>query len=107
MTAAKLTSMLAETVMGWRSSPDRFLLGDRQWISRTQFQPLTRIQDAFRLLQTADSTFSLVKTARGVFTATVRIREQEGSASGEPAAAISVAVARAIGVEADLSEEQI
>jgi hypothetical protein len=107
MTPAKLTAVLAETVMGWRSSPDRFLLGDRQWISRTQFQPFNRIQDAFRLLHTAAESFSLAGTVEGVFTVTVRIGERIGCASGKPeAATITLAVARAVGIEADLSEEQ-
>ena len=108
MTREQLSAVVAQKVLGWRSSPDRFLLGDRQWISRTQFQPLTRIQDAFRLLHTAAETFSLTRTVEGVFTATVRVGERRGCASGKlEAAVITLAVARAVGIEVDLSEEQI
>jgi hypothetical protein len=100
MTPTKLTIVLAETVMGWRCAPNRFLLGDRQWISWAQFQPLHRVQDAFRLLQRVASTLSLTRTVEGVFTATVRIGEQTGSACGDSeAATITLALARALRLE--------
>jgi hypothetical protein len=107
VTREQLSALVAQKVLGWRSSPDRFLLGDRQWISRTQFQPLTRIQDAFRLLNTAAETFSVTRTVEGVVTATVRIGKRCGSASGKlEAVVITLAVARAVGIEMDLSEER-
>jgi len=97
-----LTATLAEKVMHWGVAPDRFLLGNRQWISRTQFQPLNRVQDAFRLLRKLTSIFSLTRSGDGTFTAAVRIGDRTGRASGESeAATITLAVARAIGLEPD------
>lgn len=100
MTSDLLTATLAEKVMHWGVAPDRFLLGNRQWISRTQFQPLNRVQDAFRLLRKLDSIYSLSRSGDGVFTAAVRLGDRTGRAAGESeAATITSAVARAIGLE--------
>src|ERR1019366_3825353 len=97
VTSDLLTATLAEKVMHWGVAPDRFLLGNRQWISRTQFQPLNRVQDAFRLLRKLTSMFSLTSSGDGVFTAAVRIGDRTGRASGESeAATILLAVARAL-----------
>ena len=73
MTSEQLTAALAEKVMHWSVTPERYLLGNRQWIRRTQFQPLTRVQDAFRLLRKSASDLSLRMKADGSITATVRI----------------------------------
>jgi hypothetical protein len=100
VTNEQLTAILATHVMGWSVGPERFLLGNRQWITRSHFQPLDRVQDAFRLLHKAATGFSLSKTADGVFTATVRIEARPGTASSRsPAATITVAVARALGLD--------
>lgn len=109
MTNDQLTAVLAERIMGWTVGPDRFLFGHRQWISRSRFQPLGRIQDAFRLLGASASDFVLSKTAGGMFTATIRIGERTCTASGQSGAAtIAVAVARAIGIDVpdELLEER-
>jgi hypothetical protein len=99
MTNDQLTAILAERILGWRVGPERFILGSRQWITRAHFQPFDRIQDAFRLLKKAASAFSLTKTPDGVFTATVQVGDLSGTASGRAeATAISLAIARAIGV---------
>jgi hypothetical protein len=101
MTTASLTFLLAERVMGWRYAPDRFLLGNRQWIRLSQFQPLAEIQDAFRVLEKVATSFSLIKSGQGQFTASVWVGDRTGCASGKPeAATITLAVARAIGINA-------
>src|SRR5258706_7675787 len=108
MSSTRLALILAERIMPWSAAPDRFRLVNRQWITRSRFQPLNHVQDAFRLLQKANSTLSLTRSADGVFTATVRIGGQAGCASGaSEAATITLAVARAIGIQVDLPEEHI
>jgi hypothetical protein len=100
VTNEQLTAILAERILGWSVAPERFLLGNRQWITRLRFQPLNRIQDAFRLLQATAGCFSVTKTASGAFTATIQIGHRTGTASGPAAAAtITRAIARAIGVD--------
>jgi hypothetical protein len=99
VTNDQYTAILAERILGWTVGPERFLLGNRQWITRANFQPFKRVQDAFRLLKKAASAFSLTKTPDGVFTATVQVGDRAGTASGRAeAAAISLAIARAVGV---------
>ena len=100
MSPDSLTALLAERVMHWSVAPDRFLLGNRQWITRRRFQPLSDVRDAFRLLRKLTSVFSLSRGEDGMFTAAVMIGDRAGCASGESeAAAITYAVARAIGLE--------
>jgi hypothetical protein len=100
MTSEHLTAVLAETVMGWSVGPDRFMMGRRSWQPRWRFQPLTRIGDAFQLLDMVVGTFRLSTGADGVFTAQVYVGNRVGSASGEPkATSITLAVARAIGID--------
>jgi hypothetical protein len=102
MTSNQLTAALAERVMGWRVAPGRFLTGNRRWITNSRFQPLHRVQDALRLLHTAAAEFTLARTADGVFSATVRIGERAGTASGEfDARTITLAVVRALGIDAE------
>jgi hypothetical protein len=100
VTNEQLAAILAERILGWSVAPERFLLGKRQWINRSRFQPLNRIQDTFRLLQAAAGSFSLTKTAGGAFTATVQVGDRTGTASGPGAAAtITCAIARAMGLD--------
>jgi hypothetical protein len=99
MTADQLTAILAERVLGWGVGPDRFLLGGRRWLPRWRFQPLTRIEDAFQVLEKEASTFTLALRGDGTFSAQVQVRDHAGSALGaSKAATITVAVARAIGL---------
>jgi hypothetical protein len=100
VTNDQITALLAELIMGWGVGPERFLLGNRQWITRAHFQPFSRIQDAFRLLRQAASGFSLTKSPDHVFTATVHVGDRTGTASGRAeAATITLAIARAIGLD--------
>ena len=100
MTNDQLTAVLAERILGWRVGPERFILGSRQWITRSHFQPFDRVQDAFRLLRKASIAFSLTKTPDGAFCATVRVGNRTGTASGRAEAdTITLAIARAVGLE--------
>jgi hypothetical protein len=96
----QLTAHLAECVMRWRATPDRFIKSGRTWIPKWRFQPLMDLTDAFRLLDHAADRYSLTKDRQGIFSANVQISGHRGKAVGEPKArAITIAVARALGLE--------
>jgi hypothetical protein len=100
LTSEHLTAILAQRVMGWGAGPDRFLLGGRGWLPRWRFQPLTNLDDAFQLLDKAASTFTLALKGDTTFSAQVQVKGRVGSAVGlSKAATITVAVARAIGLD--------
>ena len=100
MTSEQLTAILAERVMGWGVGPDRFLMGNREWMPRWRFAPLTNLEDAFRLLDTSATAYTLATSKDGNFEAEVRVGEHVGKASGEPKArTITIALALAIGLE--------
>jgi hypothetical protein len=106
MTDEILTTILAQRVMGWTVGPDRFLLGDRRWMPRWRFQPTTRVIDAFRLLdRLAAPEYWVVELSRGGFRARVRVRDVGGEAiNSSKARALTLAIARAIGIEVDACE---
>jgi hypothetical protein len=96
----RIVAILAERILGWTIGADRFLIGQRRWISLWRFQPFKKLQDAFRLLDKAASEYSLVASAAGTFTARVRVGSRIGKASGKSmAAAATLAIARAIGLD--------
>jgi hypothetical protein len=101
MTTAKLTVLLAERVMGWKNAPGRFLMGKRRWIPQWRFQPLEKLDDAFRLLEEAGpQQYLMGSDETGTFWARVRIGEATGEARHRSKArAITHAVALAIGIE--------
>jgi hypothetical protein len=95
-----LTDELAARCLRWRLAPGRYLKPERGWTSRSKFRPLVDIRDAFRLLDAVADDYSLLSKPGGVFTATVRVAGRIGKAAGEPKArAISLAVARAMGMD--------
>ena len=101
MTDEHLTALLAGKVMGWTVSPDRFMMGGRQWQPRWRFQPVLRMEDAFRLLEQASTQeYALGSTQNGGSWARVRIADIAGEAreSSQPRA-ITFAIARALGIE--------
>ncbi len=96
-----LTSLLAQRVLGWTAAPDRFLLGGRRWIPRWRFQPATRLADALRLLeQVGPEEYAMGAAESGGYWAMVRVAgtTAEAHEASQPRA-ISVAVARAFGIE--------
>lgn len=103
-TQEQLTTLLAAKVMGWRVGPDRFLLGDRRWKPRWCFQPLERIVDALRLLEAAGpERYGISGSERCGFAVEVQINGVIGQAScSSQARAITLAVARASGIEVEL-----
>ncbi len=101
MTAEALIPQLAERVMGWGVAPDRYLVGNRSWIPRWRFQPLERLEDAFRLLESArPDHYTMGLDASGRFAVQVRIAGRLGVARDEvKPRAITLAIARALGLE--------
>jgi len=101
MTNDRLTAILAERVMGWRVTSDRFLMGDRRWAPRWRFQPAKKIADALQLLQkAAPEEFSVRSDSNGVFHARIRIGRRVGLAIDKShARAVTFAVARAAGID--------
>src|SRR5260370_15638562 len=53
MTPQMLTGLLAERVMKWTVSPNRFMLGRGRWVPRWRFQPCENLAPAFGLLDAA------------------------------------------------------
>ena len=97
----RLTDQLALRVMGWKAAPDRFIKSGRSWIPRWRFRPFEELADAFQLLDRASDKYILQRDGR-TFTAEIRIGSGLATASGEQKARIiSLAVARAIGLEVD------
>jgi hypothetical protein len=102
MTSEHLTSVLAEKVMGWSVGPDRFMLGERRWLPRWRFQPVERLEDAFRLLEQAGPEEYSMGAADGSFWAKVRIAGTTGEARelSKPRA-LTFAIARAFEIDVD------
>jgi hypothetical protein len=96
----KLTAQLAECVMGWKASPDRFIKSGRSWIPRWRFRPFDELEDAFQLLDRAADRFTLTSDNGKVFTAAVQIGGSHRKASGlRKARTITTAIALALGFE--------
>jgi hypothetical protein len=97
-----LTDALAERVMGWKATPDRFIKSGRNWLPKWRFAPLSRLDDAFQLLDRACSTYKLERRDGDPFRAEVRVGGRVGKASGDPRArTITLAIARSLGLEVD------
>lgn len=106
MTTERLTAFLAERVMGWSVGPDRFVMANRRWLPRWRFQPTSRLEHAFRLLeQSAPQEFTMGATDDGGLWVKVRVAGTTGEAR-DPSKprAITVAIARALGIKVDSSE---
>jgi len=101
MTNDQLAAVLAERVLHWRATPDRFLTGQRGWIPRWRFQPTEKLTDAIRLLEAvAPQEYSMTVDANGAFCARVSFcgATAEAHARTKPLA-ICLAVAAAAGIE--------
>ena len=100
MTDDRFTAILAERIMGWKIGPERIFKGGRSWAPRWHFQPLRRLEHARQLLAKTNANYSLVTSSSERFTAVVRIGDRTGSASSDSeAAALTIAIANAIGIE--------
>lgn len=100
MTANILTGLLARRVLGWTVAPDRYLIAHRQWLPRWRFQPLKRLEDAFRLMEQAAPEEYTLGSETGGFWARVRVKGTTGEAhEATQPRAVTYAVARALGIE--------
>lgn len=100
MAPENLTAVLAERCMGWKAAPDRFMKSGRSWIPRWRFQPLVDLADAFRLLDQVANRYTLTSDRRRPFSVEVQVGTRCGKASSKnKARAITLAVARALGLE--------
>lgn len=89
--------------MGWTVAPDRFLTGDRAWMPHWRFQPTEKLEDAFRLLETAaPQEFTICGDGSGNIHVQIRIAGAQGEAHGTATPlTITNAVARAVGIEVE------
>jgi len=100
MTDQALTDILAERVMGWRVTPDRFIRSGRGWLPKWRFAPLSRLDDAFQLLDRLAFAYKLERTGGDKFAVEVRSSGRIGTASGEQKArTITMAIVQALGLE--------
>jgi hypothetical protein len=100
MTPEVLSAKLAQRVFGWRVTPGRFIVEGRSWKPAWRFRPMERLEDAFSLLDATDATEYCISRRGGMVRVRVMVRGSVGAAcdSSTPRA-ISVAVARAVGIE--------
>jgi hypothetical protein len=95
-----LIDRLAQQVLHWRVGPDRFLTGNRSWIPRWKFNPLERLEDAFRLLDHSKSARYVISQTGGKFQAEVEHDGKIGRAADDSKPrAITLALARSLGLE--------
>ena len=106
MTNARLTDELACRVMRWKPGRDRFIKSDRQWVLRWRFQPLTSVENAFELLNTAAASLVLTTARDGSYVAQVKLGRRAGRASS-PSAATSITVAIARALQLDVPNEAL
>src|SRR5690242_6517061 len=104
MTADQLSAILAERVMHWRVTPNRFLTGDRGWLPRWRFQPLKKLTDALRLLEAfGPQEYSITADGKSGYLVTIRMgrRRSCGRDTSKPVA-ICRAVAAALDIDVGL-----
>jgi hypothetical protein len=103
MTNENLTALLAKRVMGWGVGPDRFLTGNRGWMSRWRFQPTEKLADALRLLEkAAPEEYNMGGDSEGNVWVHIRIGDTTAEACGASKPhAITCAIARALGIEVE------
>jgi hypothetical protein len=104
MTCNQFDAALAEHVLKWRPTPDRFLIGCRGWKPRWKFRPTKSLSDATVLVEALAPQGYVVETdSRGEHLVTIRIgtRAWQGRDTSKPLA-ICRAVAAVLGIEVPL-----
>jgi hypothetical protein len=93
----QLTDLLAQRVLQWKSTPDRYVKPGRSWTPRWKFTPLTRLDDAFLLADRAATNYRLLRNEHRFFEAHVQVAGRSGTAGGKQKARVLVlALARAL-----------
>ena len=77
-----LIERLAHEVLHWRTAPGRFLTGNRSWRVRWKFNPLAKIEDAFKLIDAAEPTSYTISLKGDCFFVEVQVKGKIGKASG-------------------------
>ena len=96
----RITRELAQTVMGWRIAPGRFLKSGRGWLPLWRFQPLKRLDHAMDLLNQSTDDYTITSGKNGSTRVVVRVGNRIGVAEDQSKArAITHAVARSFGIE--------
>jgi hypothetical protein len=99
MSDDRLVEKLASVALGWRTAPGRFLKPGRSWAPRHRFAPLTRLDDAFQLVDRVATTCKLTMVKGGGFAAEVQVGTRVGRASGNSKArTVTMALASALGL---------
>src|SRR4051812_13483243 len=99
MSLDELTALFAKKFLGLKPTRDRFMKPDGSWMPRWRFAPFTCLEDAFSLLDRVSDAYKLT-AASGIFTAEVRVGDRTGRAAGASKSnTITMAIARAIGLE--------
>jgi hypothetical protein len=103
MTPQVLTGILAERVMKWTASPNRFMLGNGRWVPRWRFQPCENLANAFELLDAVrPKAYSMGADETGSIYAKVQIGGVVGECRNRSMPlAITFAVARASGIDVE------
>lgn len=100
MTDRDLTDLIACGVLAWTVGPDRYVMSARRWAPRWRFQPLVRIEDAFKALSSVGNSYLIERHATGEVSVTVFTDSGSGaSTSRSVPRAISIATARAVGID--------
>jgi hypothetical protein len=76
-----LVDQLAQQVLHWRVGPDRYLTQNRSWLPRWKFDPLNRLDQAFRLLDAAAPSRYGISFSNGRFHVEVEVKGIIGRAS--------------------------
>jgi hypothetical protein len=97
----QLTGKLARRVLGWKTAPNRYIVGNRKWLPTWRFQPTKNIADAFRVLDAADVVEYVLRADRnGIYRVKVWTRRASAEASGPSLPlTICIAIARVLHID--------
>jgi hypothetical protein len=100
MSDDRLIEKLAAEVFGWRTAPGRFIKPGRSWAPRHRFAPLTRLDDAFQLVDQVATTCKLTTVKGGPVAVEVQVGARVGKASGKSKArTVTMALVSALGLD--------
>ena len=95
-----LVDELVRRVLGWQATPDRFIKSGRKWLPKWRFCPVSRLADAFYLLDHSGASYRIEKSVDGKFTVEVRMAGRVGKCCGEQSArSVTFATAEALGID--------
>jgi hypothetical protein len=103
-----LSDLLAERLLGWRVTPDRYQMADRRWLPKWRFQPCKDIRCALNLLSAASvEAYTIACEKKGIQWAKVQLGGFVSEACDRSAArAISLALAQALQIIPGIDAER-